>query len=57
MVAEYGPSNYYSNWSIRLLTAISSHAIGTEARLPGAKLSILYLGKGTYLEIVLWDQQ
>jgi hypothetical protein len=42
---------------MRLLTAISSHAIGTEARLLGAKLSILYLGGGIYLEIILWGQQ
>jgi hypothetical protein len=52
LVAEYGPWNYYSNWSMILLPAISSHAIGTEARLPGAKLSIFYLGEGIYLEIV-----
>jgi hypothetical protein len=42
---------------MRLLTAISSHAIGIEARLPGAKLSIFYLGEGIYLEIILWGQQ
>lgn len=35
-----------------LLPAIRSYAIGTEMRLPGAKLSIFHLGEENNLEII-----
>jgi len=52
MVAEYATWCQYSDQSMRMLPAISSYAIGTEMRLPGAKLSIIHLGEENHLEII-----